>query len=1288
MSPTRLVIRWTLTLLAAALTLVAMLTLVLRLLLGQADQLTPRLEALLSARFEAAVSLDAVEGGLAGLDPEFALRGLSLRATDDDRPLLELDAARLRLDAAASLRDGMPVVADARLTDLTLHLYQAEDGRWRWPQPADVPPELIPDSEFDLDRLDFWVGVLLRQRAWAEDIEVVFHGRQREAVLEAPRLLMVGDARRAHLEGRMRLRDRPGEAARVVMELVPGEGLDDFGAALQATMSLDSLTGLSSLFGVEAIPRFHDLDGEARLWARWTHGRLEDARLDLTAPRLALRRSEDATEAAEIVLEGATLRGQWRREAGTDDWQAWVQADADQLAGPGAATEARPLPRDWYLQGDDRNWWLTTGAFDLVALAAWRSYLPLPEALDRGVATLAPRGRVEALGVGRRDGQWRARLAARGVSVDPWQQAPGGGPLALWLTADGDRGRVRFAGGEGTELDFPRLFAAPMSLDHAGGEVSWRYDGERGFVSGRHLEAAWRGAEVGGDFGLATGGPGRGGFGLELDFRDVDARSRPLVDWLPMVLLREEAPELADWLAGGLAGRVPEGSLRLHVPLRDKQRRLASLDASLDLDLDVEDGRLPFADGWPALEQVAGRLRLRGETLEAEVDTAESLGVRTQEATVHVEDERLSVNGPLAAEAPALVRYLAAMPVDGIEAVSDWRGEGSVEADLDLEMALDDPESLRLDIAGDAELSRLAHAASGLEFRDIRGPLAWQQRGEAGSLDGRLSGRLLGGPLSATLATGEGRVDLSGTARAAALTELGAPAGIGDVLTGPLDWRGSVDLDAETPTLTLSSRLRDLAIDLPAPLGKAAGTPRDLRLSFALVESGPWSGRLGANLGWRWRPARGGQGQAWLGREAPATWPSASGWSLQAYLPRLEVKPWGRALAPLAEGLGDGAGGARGGRDAIAHLTLDTDCLSVERRCLGSLVAEGAPLPGGWRLAVDGSLLSGRLEYRPGLAQPLDLSLSRLRLDGLLPRDMGDAVGHSGGGRLLQELEVPPTPAAVPEALDALPAGRLRVAELSHQGRRFGPLTAYWRAEPDRLRVEPLGLTLGQISARGSLVWEASGPGASLTRARLDVDGRDLGTALSALGQPVAIRNAETRIDGQLAWPGAPWQFALARSRGNLAVELRDGRFVNLESPSARVVGLLNVDNLLRRLTLDFSDVTGRGTAFDRVSGDATLYGGVLETRGPVTIDGPATRFTLDGSVDLARRELDQRLGVTLPVSNNLPLAAVIAGAPVVGGALFIADKLFGDALDRVTRIHYRVEGPWTSPRIALESAE
>uniref|UniRef100_UPI0025BA76F5 YhdP family phospholipid transporter n=1 Tax=Halomonas sp. TaxID=1486246 RepID=UPI0025BA76F5 len=467
-------------------------------------------------------------------------------------------------------------------------------------------------------------------------------------------------------------------------------------------------------------------------------------------------------------------------------------------------------------------------------------------------------------------------------------------------------------------------------------------------------------------------------------------------------------------------------------------------------------------------------------------------------------------------------------------------------------------------------------------------------------------------------------------------------------------------------------------MDLPAPLGKAGGERLPLRVDMDLTE-GRLEGGLGdvLSLRWRSRPGPGpGQGQLWLGRPPTSGWPQGEGWWVDAYQPRLDPVAWAEALG----GLGGHAGGD--GPGILRELRLVTDCLVSDGRCIGSLAAEGRSLSGGgWRLALDGSLLDGQLDYRPGLAEPLDISLMRLSLDGLTPQP--GAVGS-----LLDEIAIPPDPAPLPGWVGGLPDGRLRIADIERGGQRLGPFTARWQATPERLTVSPLGLTLGQISARGELVWEAAGDADTLSRARLDLDGRDLGTAMERLGQTAVIRSAETRVTSQLAWPGAPWQFALERSRGSVEAELRDGRFVNVASTPARLVGLLNVDNLVRRLRLDFSDVTGQGTAFDRVSGAATLYGGILETRGPLVVEGPATRFTLDGRVDLARRELDQRLEVTVPISRNLPLAAVIAGAPVVGGALFIADRLFGDAIDRVTRIHYRVRGPWTSPEISVESAE
>jgi uncharacterized protein (TIGR02099 family) len=1286
MSAIRSLMRWLLPLAALLLAMVALVLLSLRLGLGFLDLAKPRLEALLSARFDAVVEIRELQGDLSYLDPSLAIAGFSIRSRTGlgSVPLIEVEKGHLRLNTLASLREGLPVVEDARLGGITVHVYQDGEGRWHWPDPAELPSELLPDTAFNLDRLDFWVGVLLRQRAWVEDAQLILHGQEQRALLKAPQLLMTGDARRTHLEGTVYLNDERDAAIEAVMEIQPGQsGLRDFSAALQADMRLGSLMGLAAVVGRGAPMRLEAASGDARLWARWQRGQLADARLDVKVPLLAMSHDARNGELRTIVLETLAARGQWLRRE--DGWEAWLEGEAGSADwdAPETLSDASgpALPTHWNIKRQGDDWWLNTSEFALDAMAAWRDRLPLPGALDRAIATLDPRGRVAGLRVGREDGQWLARASLHDVEVSPWQQAPGGGPLDMWVEARELTGKVRFAGDTDSRLVFPDIYADPLALDYAHGEVVWSYDGPRSVVSGRNLAGGWQGSEVTGGFGLSAGKGQRGGLGLTLDFRDVNAIDTPLVEWLPVGILGDD---LLDWLSSGVSGRVAEGSLRLHVPLAGGGERV---DPTFGLTLAIEDGRLPIAPDWPFLEGIEGQLRLQDATLEASVEQAESLGIEAREGRVVLDDGRLEVDGRLDASAEALRRFLMALPIEGVEAVESWQGEGQTMGELALSLPLETPEALALEIATSVDFPRLEYRPLGLMFRDLEGPLTWRQRGEEGGLEGRVAGRLLGGSVSAEIDTLAGGLDLSGSAEGEALGDMiGSEAqgsGLGGLIDGRFDWQGRLSLAEGASVLRLESDLQGLEIALPAPLGKARTETKRLRVDVGLSE-GRVEGRLGDQLRLRWRELAGtpaGQGQVSLGRTPTSAWPSEAGWWVEAYQPRIDLDAWGGVLSSLQ---GEGGTTVSGGSSQMLQAVhLETDCLAIGERCLGWLEATATPRAGGWGLALDSSLAEGRLDYRPGSAEPLDIALERLSLDRLIPEGTGRV-------EFLDEISTPsaPDPEPFPAWMAELPDGRLRIADIDRQGQRFGPFTARWQASGQRLTIAPLGLSLGEIAARGELVWEAAGPADSLSRARLDLDGRDLGTAMERLGQPASIRSAETRVKSQLAWQGAPWQFALERSRGSIEASLRDGRFVNLESPSARLVGLLNVDNLLRRLRLDFSDVTGQGTAFDRVNGAATLYGGILETRGPVEVEGPATRFTLDGQVNLQRRELDMRLGVTVPVSRNLPLAAVIAGAPIIGGALFIADKLFGDTLDRVTRIHYRVRGPWTSPQISVESAE
>jgi len=174
-------------------------------------------------------------------------------------------------------------------------------------------------------------------------------------------------------------------------------------------------------------------------------------------------------------------------------------------------------------------------------------------------------------------------------------------------------------------------------------------------------------------------------------------------------------------------------------------------------------------------------------------------------------------------------------------------------------------------------------------------------------------------------------------------------------------------------------------------------------------------------------------------------------------------------------------------------------------------------------------------------------------------------------------------------------------------------------------------------------------------------------------------------VDGR--WPGSPAWLATKRFSGSLDASLNKGQFVEVEgsAQALRVFGLLNFNSIGRRLRLDFSDLFGKGLSYDRVKGLLVASNGVYVTREPILMTGPSSNLELNGTLDLVGDQVDAKLLVTLPLTNNLPIAALIVGAPAIGGALFLIDKLIGDRVARFASVKYTVKGPWKEPKITLD---
>ncbi|WP_110655137.1 YhdP family protein [Salinicola halimionae] len=1314
--------RWLLTLVALVAIIVAVVSSGVRLAAWQIDRLSPWLVSTLEDRLDAVAELGHVALGLDHGNPRLTLDDFRLDSREG-QPLFQLDHAAGRLETLASWRLGTPVIRGGQVDGMTLHLYQAADGRWGWPDGAgsrwfggrDDPNS----SQSPLD-VDAWLRTLIRQQAQLEDVTLVLHGQQDRAQVSLSQLTLASRGGQASIQATLTAADASAGQLHLTIESgshdnnAPAEagsrgrhpdarfaGEFDLTALSPALAALSS--GLSKALG--------QVDGQVSLAGEWNDGGLSNGHLSADVPHL--RVIDSRNEISETLEQLGFDAGVQRDDDG--QWQAWL--NKLRLSHSGLAVI--DWPQQLQAQSTDQGWWLRSAPFDLAGVTDYLRYLPLPFELSQTLIQLDPRGHVAGLEVGQDRGEWYAQSALEGASLTAWNEIPGGGPADAWVVYQGHGGTVSFVGDEGARFSIPSVYAEPLALSHASGEIDFELTQKGAVISGKNLNAGWRGASAEGRFGLtlydAQDKPGT--FMLDLDFANADARNSRVLSWLPTRVIDDE--QLRDWFSGDIGGIVKQGRLGLSVTLSDKEapegEMFVNPEDYFTLSLDVADGRLQYDPDWPALERVYGHLQMNNMNLDADIAHATSHGLTTRSATVKLADKQLTINGDVDGSTAGVLDFLAHAPLDSLsDTFGLWKSEGEVGAKLHIAIPMDEGSdietAMEVDVQGQIDAQSLTFPELKLTLGGVNGDLRYRRKNGEDYVTGDLGARVFEGPASAHFNIGGDKaaasgISFEGRALGRGLLDWAGASRVGGLLSGFFPYQARLAFDAENnASLTLHSDLQSLGIALPPPFGKTPDDKESLAID-ADIAAGTGKVTLGSWGRARWRTLEDQvQGQVWLegwpGDQA--AWPSESGWYVLWRPNRVDTQRWVQALTELKAS--DETSSSRSGVETtledevgdpdaqpvkdgggLKRVALSTPCILVDGRCLGGLQADAAPLSSGWRLSLDGEIAAGEASWQPRAAQPIDVDLQRLNLDALTPKENGG--DESQAANLMDEIEIAPHPIAMPSGLAEVPAGHVRVAEFERQGQRFGPLEATWKADDRRLSVDPLTLSLGELNLAGSLEWEAAGD-ASLSRVRLHASGGDVGSAFRVMDQQVPITSENAKADLQLSWPGAPWQFALPLSSGRVQATMENGRLRQIHSSGAKLVGLFNLDNILRRLQLDFSDVTSGGTSFNRLDGSATLYNGRLQTDGPIVIDGTATRFTLAGSVDLNRQTMDQRLGITVPVSQNLPLVAVMVGAPQVGIGLFVFDQLFGRWLDSATQIYYRIEGPWSSPSINLESAQ
>ena len=81
------------------------------------------------------------------------------------------------------------------------------------------------------------------------------------------------------------------------------------------------------------------------------------------------------------------------------------------------------------------------------------------------------------------------------------------------------------------------------------------------------------------------------------------------------------------------------------------------------------------------------------------------------------------------------------------------------------------------------------------------------------------------------------------------------------------------------------------------------------------------------------------------------------------------------------------------------------------------------------------------------------------------------------------------------------------------------------------------------------------------------------GHLLARLGMPDTLRGGKGQITGQLHWSGSPAAPHYPSLGGHLRLDMGEGQFLKADPGAAKLLGVLSLQALPRRLTLDFRDL-------------------------------------------------------------------------------------------------------------------
>ncbi|MES2831023.1 MAG: YhdP family protein [Pseudomonadota bacterium] len=787
---------------------------------------------------------------------------------------------------------------------------------------------------------------------------------------------------------------------------------------------------------------------------------------------------------------------------------------------------------------------------------------------------------------------------------------------------------------------------------------------------------------------------------------------------------------LRTWLSGALlGGKLQDGKIKIQGDLANFPFRQissptgnATPKGEFNVSGRVEKGSLNVAPGhfasdgiapmWPIFEKFEGivsinRTRMEVSGKSATVQNSALSEIKAVMPDLLDPDKTLTVEGVASGQLQELFNFVNNSPV------AEWTGNFTQETRaagngvlaLKLQLPL-----ARLEQTKVQGLVRLADNDITLQkaipsLLQTNGKFEFNEKGFV--LDG-LKATFLGGPVSATGGTqpdGSIVIKADGSFSSEAMTRSQPSPGLQRLskhVSGGSRYAATIAVRRKQLEVSIDSSLQGLALDFPAPLKKTAGDSLPLKVELIALP---------------------GDGTA-LRDEIRVS----LGTAMSAAYQRQKTNDPESAWRVLSGGIGVNVPAPR--PDSGININVDLKTLDIDawRNLIGAVVATSPETPAQPPTVVttttvraeEPNMLSQYLEPEVLSARATELIVGGKKLDNVVvgvshQKDVWqaniDAVQASGyltwnesrSGRglgkvtaRLSSLIIPKAAASdVTEILEGksamtqIPALDIVSENFELFGKKMGRLElsannsrTAGRAEWREWRINKLLLANADAQLKATGSWSRPNDAGNMTNLDYRLEITDAGRLLERFGFGSVLKGGKGLMEGNVGWQGLPFSLDVPSLNGQMRIDMASGQFLKVNPGAAKLLGVLSLQSLPRRLTLDFRDVFSEGFAFDGIAGTVDIANGSAKTSN-LKMRSVSATVVMDGSADIAGETQDLHVAVIPEI--NVGTASVVyalAVNPVIGLGSFLAQLFLREPLMRAFTFEYRITGPWSAPQV------